>query len=197
MLVTDRRRTRGRALSRAVAAAVEGGVGVVLIREPDLGSNELRTLVDTLRDALPNDTPLIVHGNPLVAREAGIGLHAASNGGLLDTGRGAFTRYGRTVIGEAQLERAMADRPDYLIVGDVFRRPQGMADLGRVCRISGRVPVFAGGEITLSRVPAVVRAGAHGIAVGRAILDDRRPADTARAFRLALEVADRARAARG
>ena len=48
MLVTDRRRTRGRALVGLVARAVRGGVGVVQVREPDLPDDELRQLLGAI-----------------------------------------------------------------------------------------------------------------------------------------------------
>lgn len=204
MLVTDRRRTRGRPLVPRVVEAVAGGVGIVQVREKDLTTEELGALVDELRRALPDGTPLIVNGNPLVARQSGSGLHAAAAGALLDLGREAFDCYGRSVHDEAELLRALSDHPDYLVAGTIFAteptpgmRVAGMRWLEHVCRMTRPTPVYAIGGVSPSRVPALIRAGAHGVAVCRAILGDNQPRRVAQAFALALGVAQRAQAARG
>ena len=64
MLVTDRRRTRGRDLVPCVAQAVSGGVGLVQVREPDLPDDELRELVRRIRDAVGTRTTIVVNGEP-------------------------------------------------------------------------------------------------------------------------------------
>ena len=67
MLVTDRRRTRGRDLARLVEQAVAGGVGIVQLREKDLSDDELRGLLDRIRKRLPPALPLVVNGSTRVA----------------------------------------------------------------------------------------------------------------------------------
>ena len=204
MLVTDRRRTRGRELVALVAQAVRGGVGIVQVREPDLPDDELRELVHRIRDEVDRSITIVVNGSLRVARTLHTGLHMparAARLGDVDLGRAP---YGRSVHDDAELRDALDDGVTYLLVGTIFgteskpgRRAAGVAFVERVCRQSAPLPVFAIGGITVSRVPAVIHAGAHGVAACGAFLSANEPQRVAEAMALGLEVATAAtRAAR-
>ncbi len=196
MLVTDRHRTRGRELVKLVAQAVRGGVGVVQVREPGLPDDELRELVHRIRDEVDPSITIVVNGSSRVARTMHIGLHLparASRLGNVDLGSAP---YGRSVHDDRELRDALDDGVTYLLVGTIFsteskpgRRAAGVAFVERVCRQSGSLPVFAIGGITISRVPAVIHAGAHGVAACGALLSANEPQRVAEAMALAIEVA--------
>jgi thiamine-phosphate pyrophosphorylase len=201
MLVTDRRRTRGRDLVRLVASAVRGGVGIVQVREPDLPDDELRLLVRSIRSETGPATTIVAHGSLRVALTARVGLHLPARAapvGSLDL-RGA--PLGRSVRDGNELRRALADGPDYLLTGPIFPGPSapeggagGVAALERLCLAARPTPVFAAGGVRVARVPAVIRAGAHGVAVCGAVLGANDPERVAQAMSLALEVACRSAA---
>ena len=58
-----------------VAQAVEGGVGVVQVREPGLSDDELRALVLRIRQAVDPSITILVNGSSRVARTVHSGLH--------------------------------------------------------------------------------------------------------------------------
>jgi thiamine-phosphate pyrophosphorylase len=199
MLVTDRRRTRGRELAPLVEEAVGGGVGIVQVREPDLRDDELGELIERIRRAIGTAALLVANGRPRVAAALGTGLHlpaAAPRPATLDP---RVRPVGRSVHDEVELRAALAERVDYLVVGTVFesegkpgRKPAGLALVERVCRQVAPLPVYGIGGITVSRVPPLLHSGAHGVAVCAAILAASDPRRVAEAMSLALAVAERA-----
>jgi thiamine-phosphate pyrophosphorylase len=198
MLVTDRRRTRGRDLVDLVARAVRGGAGLVQIREPDLSDDRLRELVYRVRDKVGTTATIVVNGSLRVARTARVGLHLAARAPALGEVDLGGAPYGRSVHDADELRRALADEADYVVAGTVFataskpgRRPAGLDPLARICREAGATPVYAIGGVTVGRVPSVIHAGAHGVAVCGALLGASDPGRVAEAMRLGLDVAAR------
>jgi thiamine-phosphate pyrophosphorylase len=196
MLVTDRHRTRGRDLVEVVACAVQGGVGLVQVRERDLPDDELRDLVLRIRDRVGPDPMLTVNGSYRVARTLGIGLHLGAGAAKLGARRPADGPFGRSAHDETEMRAALADGVDYLLLGTIFpteskpgRRPGGLALVERICRQVHPLPVYAIGGITVRRIPPTIHAGAHGVAVCGAILSDNDPQRVAEALCLALRVA--------
>jgi len=201
LLVTDRQRTRGRDLVEVVGRAAHGGVGWVQLREPDLPDDELRELVARLRAVVPEGTLLSVNTSLRVARTAGTGLHRPAGVAIERRPDLASAPYGRSVHDDDELGDALAEQVDYVIAGTVFpteskpgQRPAGVAFVERVCRLAYPVPVYAIGGISVTRVPLVVHAGAHGVAVCGALLSANDPERVAQAMTLALEVSVRASA---
>lgn len=197
MLVTDRHRTRGRELVPLVAEAVEGGVGMVQVREKDLPDVELRALVHRIREAIPPGVPLVVNGNWRVARTCGIGLHLAAAAPPVPAGGAApLPLLGRSAHDRSEAAVAMAEKASYLVLGTIYPTPSKPGHPGRgsgiVTEVAAAVapmPVYAIGGVTASRVPELIHAGAHGVAVCGAILSGNRPRRVAQALALALEVA--------
>lgn len=193
MLVTDRHRTRGRGLVELVAEAVRGGVGIVQVRERDLPDDELRSLILRIQEAVAAGTPIVVNGSARVARTLRLGLHLPAAAAAVER---AGPLWGKSAHDEAEAARAQSEGATYLVLGNICAtasKPgqpgRGLALLRRVCRQVHPLPVYAIGGITVSRIPPVIHAGAHGVAVSGAILSDNDPARVAAAMALALTVA--------
>lgn len=197
MLVTDRRRTRGRSLVPIVAEAVRGGVGLVQIRERDLPDDELRAMVQRIRASVPPETRLVVNSSRRVARTMRTGLHLpASEPPEPPAERAHYALLGRSAHDEAEARVGMEEDASYLIVGTVYptaskpgRPAGGPALIERIRRQVGPMPVYAIGGIAVTTIPALIHAGAHGVAVCGAILQANDPRRVSQAMALALEVA--------
>lgn len=95
-LITDRTLASGRPLEEVVAAAVEGGVTMVQLREKDLPAPALLDLAVRLRGAIGRDALLLINGSLQVALDAGAdGVHLPADAALpLTRLRGAARRSG-------------------------------------------------------------------------------------------------------
>jgi len=193
MLVTDRALAGGAdRLVEAVAAAVEGGVNAVQLREKDLAPADLAHLAGRLREAIGRRALLIVNGNADVACEiAADGLHLPADAPFAHPD--GVTPVGRSVHSVEAAVRAEREGADYLIAGPIYETPShpGVPAAG-VRLISGAVaavsvPVVAIGGITAARVSGVLSAGAGGVAVISAVLGAESPRAAASALREALE----------
>lgn len=196
MLVTDRRRTRGRDLIAIVAEAVRGGVDLVQVREKDLPDDELRALVQRIREVVPTEVPLVVNSSLRVARTMRTGLHLPAVAPGVDPALLDGQLYGRSVHNEIETGQALRERLSYLLAGPIFPTESkpghpgtGPSLLERIRSQAPDLPIYAIGGITASVVPSVIRAGAHGVAVSGAILMDRHPGRVAQVLALALGVA--------
>ncbi|HEY5626009.1 MAG TPA: thiamine phosphate synthase [Dehalococcoidia bacterium] len=192
MLVTDRALAGGTdRLVEAVAAAVEGGVNAVQLREKDLAPRDLASLAVRLREAIGRRALLIVNGNADVARDVGAdGLHLPADApfarpdGVMLVGRSVHS-----VEAAVQAEREGAD---YVIAGPVYETASHpgvpAAGVGLVSGVvaSVSVPVVAIGGITAARVLDVLSAGACGVAAISAVLGAASPRAAASALREAL-----------
>ena len=194
MLVTDRLATRGRDLVDVVEAAVAGGAGFVQVRERDLPETEVEALLGRLLDRLRGSgVRLVVNGHPGLARGLGIGLHLPADAPPA-VPRPVFT--GRSVHDEDEAIMARAEDVSYVVAGPIFPTASkpghpgaGVALVTRLHHILAATPIFAIGGLAPERVGAVLKAGAHGVAVRSAILAAAEPARAARAFAEALTVA--------
>ena len=200
MLVSDRHRTRGRNLVTVIADAVDGGVGIVQLREPGLADDELIDLVRRVRRVVPAGTEIVVNGRPDVAATTRSGLHVPADSepsaerceGVREQG----LLYGRSVLEGSDGGAVLAEQVSYLLVGPLGSNSSETGHPGcspdRVREISRRVrpiPVFAGGKVTAAGVPGLIHAGAYGVAVCEGILSANHPRRVAQALVLALEVA--------
>lgn len=87
--------------------------------------------------------------------------------------RAAGLRLGISTHSEAELDVALAARPDYVALGPVYETklkamawaPQGLARVGEWKRRLGTLPLVAIGGITLERADDVITAGADSVAV--------------------------------
>lgn len=195
--VTDRACLRGRPLRAAVAAALDGGVTLVQLREKQLPPaaflEEARALAALCH---ARGVPLIVNDNLEVALAAGAdGVHVGQ--GDLDARRarallGPGKILGVSAHNPAEARAAEAAGADYLGCGAAFAtatkpdaRPVS-AETMRAVTAAVRIPVVAIGGITAENLPQLRGRGLAGVAVVHAIFAAENPAEASRElFRLA------------
>lgn len=182
MIVTDRRLMQPNWES-TLAAALRGGARMFQLREKDASDEDLLRLAHSARDICRanSSAQLVVNGNLKVAREIGAGLHLPEKAiETLPVARGALGA--RVLLGVSchsleSAHRAQEKGADYLVFGSVFPtashsdiQPFGLDALAKVCA-SVAIPVFAIGGINADNARACREAGAHGVAVIRAVWD--------------------------
>jgi thiamine-phosphate pyrophosphorylase len=177
------------------AAAARGGVEAVHVRLPGADADELLALALAVAPA-SGTALLVVNGRAEVAaRTSAMALQLPSGGESVAHARdvvGAAALIGRSVHDVTEAAFAVDEGADWLLAGHVFATPSHPAEPGRglayltgICRRFDR-PVIAIGGITVERIPAVLAAGAHGVALGRELLHAPDPEATARAARSAI-----------
>lgn len=95
----------------------------------------------------------------------------------LDAIRRAGLRLGLSTHDDAELDRALAQRPSYIALGHIFptqtkqmpSEPQGLSELTRHLDRLRNIPTVAIGGISIERAPAVLATGVGSIAVVSAI----------------------------
>jgi thiamine-phosphate pyrophosphorylase len=177
-----------------VAAALDGGVDVVQLREKS-GPDEL--IVETgrrLRELCDeHGALLVVNDRADLALACGAdGVHVGQDDEPLDSVRstvGPELIVGISTHSPSQIEAALASEADYLGVGPVFAtatkpgvEPVGLELVRHAAAHAEAKPWFAIGGIDAGNAPVVLEAGASRIAVVRAIRD----ADDPRAAAAAL-----------
>ena len=184
-LVTDRGRTASGDLVDTARAAVDGGVGMVQLREKDCPAGELLSLARELRRVTEDRALLVVNDRvdiALLSDADGVqlgetGLDAASVRRLV----GSEMLIGRSVHSVEGAVKAEATGADFLVLGTIFETAShpgadtGGLDLVR--DVTGRVelPVIGIGGISESNVAGLVESGAVGAAVISAITMARDP----------------------
>jgi thiamine-phosphate pyrophosphorylase len=193
--ITDSLRDGRDGLARRAAAAVAGGATMVQLRLKDESARVLVEVARALRDAVPG-VPLLVNDRADVALAAGAdGVHV----GVDDISPAALRRVvpagfiiGASVGDDHEIGRAAG--ADYVGIGPVFATGSksdagaaiGPARFGELARRCGR-PAVAIGGMEASSVPAVLAAGAQGIAVISALFGATDPTQAARVLRAALD----------
>jgi thiamine-phosphate pyrophosphorylase len=196
MLVTDRRRVVGD-LVEAIAAALDGGVDMVQLREKDLPAGELLRLARRVRGVTAGRALLLVNDRADVALLAGAdGVHLGEAGLPVAAARAwlpARMLVGRSVHSVAAAREAEQDGADYLVAGTLFpsrSHPDAVpAGPGLLQEIAARVqlPVLGIGGIGPGEAPECRRCGAAGVAVIDAVLSAADPRAAAAALREALD----------
>ena len=175
-------------------AALRGGVDVVQLRDKELGDAELVAASARFRRACDRHGALFVlNDRPDLVEACGAdGVHVGRDDASVAEARalvGADRLVGLSTHSREEMDAA--GDADYLGVGTIFTTPTKREDavglqLVRVAAEAARVPWFAIGGIDLSNVGLVAAAGAHGVAVVRAIRDAEDPETAARELRAAL-----------
>ena len=189
-LVTDRSYGQGQPLPAKVAAAVEGGVNVVQLREKALPGGQLLALATAIRNATREKALLLVNDRVDVALAASAdGVQLGEEAMPVEAARritGQRLLIGRSVHSLQGAREAETQGADFLVVGTIFPtgskpgvQPTGLALLAQVAR-SVNIPFLAIGGVTRSNVAQVMAQGAAGAAVISAILS---PSDTRQAAR--------------
>ena len=199
-LVTDRGRVARGGLVDMARAAVDGGVGMVQLREKDMPAGEFLGLARELRGVTEGKALLIVNDRVDIALLSGAdGVQLGENGLDVASARrlvGADMVVGRSVHSVEGAVKAEADGADFLVLGTIFEtasHPGGRTGgLGLVREVSGRVrvPAIGIGGVTASNAAGLVAAGAAGAAVITAVSMAANPKDAA--ARLSAEMKRRA-----
>ena len=198
-LVTDRQRCNGRRIENVVESAIDGGVGLVQLREKDLPAVELYSLALRLKDVVGNRALLFVNDRVDVALAAGVDgvqlgetalpLHAARE---ISAGNLMLGRSVHSVDGAIQ---AQSQGADLLTLGTIFptaSHPGGITGgiaLVREVAAAVDLPFLAIGGIEAENVGDVIACGASGAAVITAITTARDPSAAASSLRDAMRSA--------
>lgn len=157
---------------------VRCGVRTVQLRVKELDHADAVAMIRAaLAITLPADVQLIVNDYWQAAIDAGAGhLHLGQEDlaeADLTAIRNAGLTLGVSTHDEAELETALAARPDYVALGPIWPTtlkvmrfaPQGLERISEWKRRLGATPLIAIGGVTLERAPDVFAAGADSIAV--------------------------------
>ena len=164
---------------RLAAAAARGGCDAIHVRVPGGTTQDVLELARTVRD-VSAEAVVIVNDRLDVALVAGAGgVQLGERGFTVEDARRVLPvemLVGRSVHDIAGARIASEAGADYLLAGHIFDTPskhgipgRGLGWLGEVAAAVS-VPVIALGGITNDRIPAVLAAGAYGIALGRELL---------------------------
>jgi thiamine-phosphate pyrophosphorylase len=181
----------GRTLADLLRGAVAGGVDVVQLRDKHLFDDELVAVANaTLALCRRLDVLLIVNDRPAVALEVGAdGVHVGQDDMAVADVRelvGADVLVGLSTHAPAEIDAVDAALVDYIGVGPVHAtptkpgRPAVGAELVAYASAHARVPFFAIGGLDAGNVEEVLRAGARGVCVLRAVRDAEDPERAAR-----------------
>jgi thiamine-phosphate pyrophosphorylase len=187
-LVTDRTLCAPRTLASVVHDACVSGVRAVQLREKDFSAGDVVSSATRLAGLLhAQGAKLFVNVATveddtlsLIAASPGVdGFHVPDDPELLAHIRRTFPKHlvGASTHGVDGARAAAEAGADFLTFGPVFAtpaksrsaRPQGLGALGSACA-AAKVPVFAIGGITAGNARACLDAGAHGVAVIRAVM---------------------------
>jgi len=194
-LVTDQAALRDRRLLDVVQQVVQGGVTCVQLREKTASTRDFVVLACALHDLLtPLGVPLVINDRIDVALACGAhGVHLGQSDMPVQQARRCLPAQvfiGWSVETPDDVRRA-ADLPvDYLGVSPVFATPTkrdtappwGLDGL-RQARAMTALPLVAIGGVQLHNAPAVLQAGADGLAVVSALCSAADPTAAARSFR--------------
>jgi thiamine-phosphate pyrophosphorylase len=189
-LVTDRLRCNGRRIEDVVDAAVDGGVGLVQLREKDLPAAELYALALRLKDVVGRRALLFVNDRVDIALAANAdGVQLGENALPLEAARqiaGDRVRnsllLGRSVHSVAGALKAEAQGADLLVLGTIFptaSHPGAVTGGSRIVReVASAVslPFLGIGGIDATNAGELIAQGAVGAAVITAITTAEDPA---------------------
>jgi thiamine-phosphate pyrophosphorylase len=181
-VVTDRHQTGGRPLVALLAQAVGAGLRAIQLREKDLGTRELLALCrELLSLARRSGARVLVNDRlDLVLAAGADGVHLRADSLPVSIARqllGPHRLIGASAHSVEEVARAEADGADFVVLGPIYETASKMRygpaiGLGPLAEATQgrRIPVFAIGGVTASRVPELRKAGAAGAAVISAVL---------------------------
>ena len=154
------------------------GVGTVQLRAKDLNDGEaLQIVTDALAITRGTATKLIVNDYWRAAIVAGAEHVHLGQEDLAEADVAAIKQAGLTLglstHDDAELDNALAAKPDYVALGPIFPTtlkamrfaPQGIAKIGEWKKRVGAIPLVAIGGIKLEQAAEIFAAGADSIAV--------------------------------
>ena len=184
-LVTDRARTASGDIVSTVAAAVDGGVGMVQLRGKEYPAGELLSLAHKLRNATAGRALLIVNDRMDIAIMSGAdGVQLGENSVDVQSARtlvGPDLLIGRSVHSVEGAADAAKSGADFLVLGTIFETSShpgaqtGGTELVKDVTDRVEIPVIGIGGISESNIGGLVKAGAVGAAIITAISMDKDP----------------------
>jgi len=193
-LVTDRELAKGRALVDIVAAAVQGGVTMVQLREKHAPTRAFLEDARALKALLaPLKVPLIINDRADIALAVDAdGVHVGQKDMPVDVVRqmvGQGKIIGLSITNHEQIGRPDAGQTDYLGLGPLYlqqTKSDAATPLGvegfRALRAATTKPVVAIGGLKADNSAPVIAAGANGLAVVSGIVSAEDPKAAAQAF---------------
>lgn len=180
---------------KIIAAAVEGGVTLVQLREKECSAQEMIDIGKHLLHLLqPLNIPLIINDRVDVAHAVQAdGVHLGQSDLSVSEARailGPQAIIGLSVESLEQARNATRENVDYLAASPVFEtktktdctQPWGLQGLNELCSLS-KHPIVAIGGINETNVAQVKACGVSGVAVVSAIFDAPCPKTTAHRMR--------------
>jgi thiamine-phosphate diphosphorylase len=169
------------------------GVKLVQLRIKEQPEDVIRAEITTAKAlCAQHGAQLVVNDYWHLAIEAGCDFVHLGQSDLVAADLGAIRRAGLrlgiSTHDDAELERALEAKPDYIALGPIYPTllkvmpfpPQGLARLGAWKSRIGALPLVGIGGITLDRARGVLEAGADSIAVVTDILRHADPESRAR-----------------
>ncbi len=171
-----------------LARLLPEGVKLVQLRVKDRPEDELRAQIITARDlCAQHGAQLVVNDYWQLAIETGCDyVHLGQED--LDSAdvaaiRGAGMKLGLSTHDDAELDRALSFKPDYVALGPVYPTilkqmkwaPQGLERVRDWKRRVGDVPLVGIGGLSVERAPGVLAAGADCVAVVTDVLLNANP----------------------
>lgn len=192
MVITDPRCGEGRELVDVVRAALRGGAPSIQLRAKNETARETVELARVLRaDTRAAGALLVVNDRVDIALVAGAdGAHVGDDDLPLAAARAIVPPdflLGRSTETPEEAVRARAEGADYVGVGPVYETaskddagaPVGLARVRAVVAAAG-VPAVGIGGIDEENAAEVIRAGAAGVAVIRAVMSASDPEEATR-----------------
>lgn len=192
MVITDPRCGEGRELLDVVRAALQGGAPCIQLRAKTETAREMVELARALREATRAAGALLVVNDRVdVALAAGAdGAHVGDDDLPVPAARRIVPPgflLGRSTETPEQAVQARRDGADYVGVGPVYETASkddagpsvGLARVAAVTQAAG-IPAVGIGGIDAVNAAEVVRAGAAGVAVIRAVMQAPDPAEAVR-----------------
>ena len=197
-VITDPGAQRGRGHVEVLSEAIRGGASLVQLRDKSATDAELIETGKVLREICNRyGALLIVNDRVNVAKAIGAdGLHLGQDDLSMTDARHEMGEEGLIGVSTHHLEQALSAEDagaDYIGVGPIFRTPTkpGYPPVGiefiRKVSQEIQIPFFAIGGIDLSNVEEVLAAGAHSVAVVRAVVAQKDIFDATQQFKKALE----------
>ncbi len=193
-VVTDRRQTGEERFLRILGDVVPEQGMMIQIRERDLGSRELLRFVKAIQlMAHPFRVPCLINDRvDLVLATQAAGVHLRSDSMPVKEARkclGAEYLIGKSVHSAREALQSEKDGADFVVLGPVYETPskreygpplgiRAVREASRHCKI----PVYAIGGMTPSRVENVMESGAVGVAVISSIFQSSSPRETVAAY---------------
>jgi thiamine-phosphate pyrophosphorylase len=193
-LVTDQSIAGTRTLADMVAAAVQGGVTCVQLREKHLNTRDFLAQAVRLKQLLgPHGIPLVINDRIDIALACGAeGVHLGQSDMPVEQARQLLPPevfIGWSVETLADVTRSAALPVDYLGVSPIYASPTksdaaspwGLEGLRQV-RVATALPLVSIGGIHVGNAAELLQAGADGLAVVSALCAASDPCEAAAAF---------------